>query len=210
MNDPRILAGEHLAELLMDYRGQNLLILGLTPGGVIVGKTVAAKMGAAFDIIVAHDLTYEDEETGNEIDIGAISEEGQSYIDPILVEEKNITEDIVREVTEEESIEVEKKVELYRDGRSIKSLDDKTVILVSDHVLRGYRTYAALQFIQSQKPNEIVIAAPIILSEVAQELDAVVSDVVCMKLPESIEEFEELHKDFPPIDDDEVIESLKK
>ena len=49
-------AGRLLAERLAGYRDQNLIVLALPRGGVVVGYEVARALGAPLDVVVARKL----------------------------------------------------------------------------------------------------------------------------------------------------------
>src|SRR3989344_4598079 len=66
-------AGELLAEHVRVYRGKNVLILGLSRGGIVVARTVAKMLNIPFDVLVVKKLSspYEPE-----LAIGALAPDG--------------------------------------------------------------------------------------------------------------------------------------
>lgn len=209
--DSRSRAGEELSHLLEDYKkAKKTIVLGIPPGGVIVAHAIAKKLELPFDVIVTSVITYEEEETGKTVEIGAAAEDGYAYVDPLKIDQYDIHEDMLRELAEESSINIEKRVDEYREGRSLPPLENRTVILVTDRMANGYAPLAALQIIEQQNPAKIIIATPIILSDVAQELNAAFSEVYALKTPETEEEMKEFFKDFRKIDDEDAIELIKQ
>ena len=50
-------AGEVLAEMLAEYRGQDALVLGIPAGGVPIGAVLAKRLGLPLDIAVVSKVT---------------------------------------------------------------------------------------------------------------------------------------------------------
>ena len=51
-------AGKQLAEQLLEYQGQNVIILAIPRGGVPVAYEVAKRLGADFSLIIARKLPF--------------------------------------------------------------------------------------------------------------------------------------------------------
>ena len=48
----RVEAGKKLAESMKEFRGEDVVVLGIPRGGVVVANEIAKELGAPMDIIV--------------------------------------------------------------------------------------------------------------------------------------------------------------
>ena len=86
----RIEAGNLLAEKLAEKEHAPALVLGIPRGGVILADIVAKKIGADFDIVIPRKLGAPKNE---ELAIGAVMEDGTSYINRYIVNALRIPQD---------------------------------------------------------------------------------------------------------------------
>ena len=79
MFDDRNDAARKLAEKLMQYRGQNPLVLAIPRGAVPMAKVIANELQGDFDVVLVRKLRapYQPE-----LAIGSIDESGWAYIAP--------------------------------------------------------------------------------------------------------------------------------
>ena len=83
-------AGRRLAHRMKTHRGEDVVVLGLPRGGVVVAYEVALALGAPLDVVVVRKLgvPYQPE-----VAMGAIGEDGVRVIDEDTVAHAGITED---------------------------------------------------------------------------------------------------------------------
>ncbi|KKT59357.1 MAG: hypothetical protein UW54_C0028G0012 [Parcubacteria group bacterium GW2011_GWC1_44_26] len=85
----RIDAGAKLAEILIDLKNADAIVLALPRGGVVIGKEVAQALGLPLDIIVTRKIGApgNDEYAIGAIDItgaGVWNEAERAYVNPQL------------------------------------------------------------------------------------------------------------------------------
>jgi predicted phosphoribosyltransferase len=78
----RIDAGNLLAVRLAEHGYTPAIVLGIPRGGVILADIVAKKLAANFDIVIPRKLGAPENE---ELAIGAVMEDGTSYINRYIV-----------------------------------------------------------------------------------------------------------------------------
>ena len=94
----RIDAAEILAERLTEsfnnlkINRQEAVILGIPRGGVIIADIVARKLSTGFDIVIGRKLGAPE---NKELAIGAVMEDGTSYINRYLVDALLITQEYI-------------------------------------------------------------------------------------------------------------------
>jgi len=74
----RLDAGERLAELLSDYRGEKLAIITIPRGGVEVGYALDMRLGSPLEVTVPRKIGTP---MDPELAVGAIAEDGTIYVD---------------------------------------------------------------------------------------------------------------------------------
>ena len=76
-------------------RKENTVILGIPRGGTIIADIIARKLSCEFDIIIPRKLRS----PHNEVAIGAIMEDGTSYLNEVLVREFDVSPEYIEEKT---------------------------------------------------------------------------------------------------------------
>ncbi len=147
---PADILGESLKGRVKNREEQKTaVVLGIPRGGVITADIVAKKLYTPFfDIIIPRKLTDPD---NKEQGIGAIMEDGTTYIDQQLINDLQISSEYVEKEKLEQIQEIKRRTALYRNDPTRKDffsssfLKDKTVILVDDGAATGATIIAACQ-----------------------------------------------------------------
>lgn len=198
-------AGARLAELLVGYRGQDLVVLGIPRGGVVVAAEVARVLGADLDVLVARKLGAP---FSRELAIGAVTADGGRYLNEPLIEELGVPPAYVEQVTAEEMAEARAREARLRGARPPVPLAGRVAILVDDGLATGATMLAAVRAVRAQQPARVGVAVPVASREacllVAREAD----DVVCVAVPEPFWAVGSFYERFEPTEDVEVQQLL--
>lgn len=200
-------AGKQLASQLLKFRDENLVILALPRGGVPIGYEVAQVLQAPLDVLVVRKIGL----SGNkEFGVGAIAEGGETILDETSLEVLGVDEDALNDTIELEEKELLRRVEKYREGKTLPSMKNKTVILVDDGMATGVTARAAIKAVKKLHPQKVVLATPVCAFEVAENLRSLVNDFVCLSMPYEFSAISVWYKNFEQVSDEEVVELLKK
>jgi putative phosphoribosyl transferase len=200
--------GQVLAERLRSYAGrEHLLVLGLPRGGVPVAFEVARELDAPLDVFVVRKLGTPGQE---ELAMGAIASGGVRVINEEVVRELGIDEETIARAAAAGSGELERRERLYRGERGPVEVGDRTVILVDDGLATGSTMRAAALAVRAQKPQWLVVAAPVAAERTCEELRAEVDEVVCVLTPDPFAAIGLWYEDFTPTADEEVRELLAR
>ncbi|WP_414546245.1 MULTISPECIES: phosphoribosyltransferase [Nostocaceae] len=204
----RTTAGQTLARELADYANRSdVIVLGLPRGGVPVAFEVAKALKAPLDVVVVRKLGVPEQE---ELAMGAIASGGVRIINEHIVNQMNISDDMIARVAVQEERELERRELLYRGDRPFSDLRERTVILVDDGLATGATMWAAVASVRRQHPAQIVIAVPVATTETCQELATAVDKIVCAATPSPFYSVGMWYTDFPQTTDDQVRHLLAK
>ena len=193
----KILAA-HVAKAVDD---PDIIVLALPRGGVPVAFEVARSLRAPMDIYVVRKLGLPGEE---ELAIGAIASGGVRVLNRALIAHLQIPEELIERVTAQQSIELERREQLYRGTRGLIPLRGHTTILVDDGLATGATMLAAARSVRAQQPRRIVVAVPVASSSACEDIREDVDQTVCVVTPEPFLAVGAWYDDFSQTSDSEV------
>jgi putative phosphoribosyl transferase len=202
----RVEAGRRLAEALVDLKGEDVVVLGIPRGGVVVAAEVARAHGWPLDTVIPRKIRA----PGNpELGLGAIAP-GVRVLDERMLDVLGVSEDYLeREIAEEEQ-EIERRSAAYRSGRAAVDVKDKVVAVVDDGIATGGTATAAVRWAKAQGARRVILAVPVAPAEGVRSLSREADDVVCLETPEPFFAVGQWYRDFPQTEDDEVVQLLEE
>ncbi len=200
-------AGKELAIALSKYRElDDIVVLGLVRGGVVIGCEIAVELSLPFDVIVARKLGAP---FNPELGIGAIAGD-VSYYNQALIDDLEVSKDYLKQETKDKQEEAEKRSSLYRGKFPPVNLKGQTVIIADDGIATGVTMHAAIRYIRKQKPAKIILAVPVGVPQTIRKLEKEVEEVICLHLPISMMAVGQFYVDFGQVTDQEVIALMQK
>ena len=129
-------------------------------GGVPVGLEVAMRVESTveFDVFLVRKLGVPDRE---ELAFGAIATGGVRVLNRVIIEEMDLSSEVIEQVAQREQLELERREHVYREGRPAIALRNQVVVLVDDGLATGATMIAAVRAARLQQPQRIVVAVPI-------------------------------------------------
>jgi putative phosphoribosyl transferase len=201
-------AGELLAVLLANYRGQpNTVVLALPRGGVPVAAVLARGLGIALDVFPVRKLGAPGQP---EFAMGAIAVNGLVVLNRRAIANLHVPQLTLDAVIAREHEELLRQERAYRESRGPLILAGKTAILVDDGLATGYTMLAAVRAVREQHPARIVVAVPIAPSETVELLRPEADEVVCVHTPRELFAIGQFYQDFTQTTDDQVREALRE
>jgi putative phosphoribosyl transferase len=216
----RAAAGSVLGEILnssLKNENSRIVILGVPRGGVVTADSVARKLSNVvfksieFDVILPRKIT---DSHNKEQAIGAIMEDGTTYLDNDLVNMLQITSEYLEKEKAEQVKEIRRRKMLYKIYRPINQYDclkEKSVILVDDGAATGATLVAAARWLRAKHtPKRLVIAIPVAPKNTVKLLEHESDAVKVVINPSSIfRSVEQFYHEFQQVSDDKVVEILK-
>jgi putative phosphoribosyl transferase len=201
-------AGRQLAESLLKYVGRpDVIVLGLPRGGVPVAFEVAQRLGAPLDVFIVRKLGVPGFE---ELAVGAIASGGVRVLNEDVMRAVPNAEKVIESVTAKEKVELERREQSYRDGRSAPELRNRVVILVDDGLATGATMRAAVAALRQRGVAKIVVAVPVGPPDTCRELEHEADETICASTPEFFQAVGQYYEDFSQTSDDEVRELLAR
>ena len=217
----RMWAANVLAESLKDIikketRNKNeLVVLGIPRGGVIIASVIATKLDASLDIIIPRKLRAPHNE---EVAIGSIMEEGIAYLSTDLVKILDISSEYIEKEKAEQIEEIRRRTALYRQQQQQANLQSKsssqsTVIIADDGAATGATSIIAARWIRkNHSPKKLIIAVPVVPKQVVKLLKNEADYVETITTPStsSFKSVSQYYQDFTEVTDQQVIDILSK
>lgn len=206
MFEDRAAAGFILAKKLEKFaNGKDVLVLGLTRGGVVVAKVIATFLNANFDILVVKKIGLLSDP---ELAIGAVAPKNTVFWNDDLIETINISEE---EKNRLKKLKENERKQQEKDLRVVPPLEisGKTVILVDDGVATGASVIAAWKFIKKEKAREIILAVPVIATDILRDIKKYFDMVIYLKSARDFQAVGQFYKNFPQIENSQVKELLR-
>lgn len=200
-------AGKRLATRLTAYERQpQTIVLGLPRGGVPVAFEVAQALELPLDVLIVRKLGLPDQK---EMAMGAIASGHVRILNQRLLQNLQLSPEVIEQVTREEQRELERRERAYRGNRPPLELCDRTVILVDDGLATGATMKAAVAALQRQHPARIVVAVPVGSTHACQTFEKIIDDIVCAESPEPFSAIGLWYDNFDQTTDEEVRNLLK-
>ncbi len=198
-------AGNLLANKLIKYHDSDAIIVALPRGGVVVGYEIVKKLQLPMEVIVARKLGAPH---NPELGIGAIAEGDVIVIDEKIVEWLNLSQREIESIIAPEKKELERRVNLYREGRPFPDIEKKIVILVDDGLATGVTAQAAIRSIMVHHPYKLVFAVPVCDLTTAKVLNTQVDALTCMASVDSLGAISMYYQNFKQVTDNHVLTIL--
>jgi predicted phosphoribosyltransferase len=204
-------AGEVLAEAVADTvagrlpEGPGPLVLALPRGGVPVAAPVAARLGAALDVLLVRKVGVPGQE---ELALGAVADGDVVVRNESVLRAAGVDEPAFARAVERALGELADRAASLRAGRSAPSVAGRSVVLVDDGLATGATMRAAVQAVRAGGAATVVVAVPVGAPDVCEELGRLADAVVCPLRPRGLGAVGAWYGDFTQTTDREVRELL--
>src|SRR5207253_115720 len=204
----RIEAGRLLAEELEKYADRDdVIVLGLPRGGVPVANEVAKHLHAPLDVFIVRKLGVPGFE---ELAAGAIASGGVRVLNEDVMRAIPHADEAINAITARETAELERREQIYREGRPPPELRDRIVILVDDGLATGATMRAAVKALRERGAAKIVVAVPVGPPDTCHELEGRADETICLSTPEFFQAVGQYYEDFSQTSDEDVRELLSQ
>jgi predicted phosphoribosyltransferase len=200
-------AGKRLAWELKTLKGRNPLVLGVPPGGVLLGERLAADLDGDLDVALVQRMRSPVE---GGLSLGAL---GEGEEEPVWNRRRQSVkidgEWLLGELAEQRNNLAERRA-LYTPGRGPLSVEGRVVIVVDEGIETGATQLAALRALRKQGPGRLIAAAAVGVPEGMQKLEEAADQVLVLQTPEAFGQLAQFFEDFPDLNDAAVVLALRR
>ena len=195
-------AGRSLAEKLEKYANRNdLIVLGLPRGGVPVAYEVAKRLHVPLDVFIVRKLGVPGFE---ELAAGAIASGSVRVLNEDVMRAIPYGDAAIEAVTAKETVELQRREQIYREGRPAPDLRGNVVMLVDDGLATGATMRAAVKALRQSGAAKIVVAVPVGPPDTCREIAQEADETICLSTPEFFQAVGQYYQDFSQTSDDDV------
>lgn len=204
------LAGKLLDEpLVADASREELLVLSIPRGGVMVGAALAEVLGCPHEVIVVKKIGFPGQP---ELAIGAVAEDGLVIWDDALLPFCHRAGGGIEQSLAQAKAKVEQYTTKFRANRPLE-IAARTVILTDDGIATGETMKAAICWANARGPAQqgkaLIAAVPVCSPHTAEEIEPLVDRLVCLARPQQFFAVGQFYWDFSQISDHDVLAYLE-
>lgn len=200
-------AGRRLAARLRALQLDRPIVYALPRGGVPVALEVATALGAPLDVVLVRKIGAPGQP---ELALGAVvdGDAAEMVLNPAIVAATGATEAFIAASRRRELAEIERRRDLYAQGRAPLDPRGRVVVVVDDGLATGATARAALHALRRRGAARLVLAVPVAPPGATASLRGEADEVVCLVEAELFRGVGGLYDDFHQLTDAEVIALL--
>lgn len=209
--------------------GNNIIVLAIPRGGVVIGDIIASTLNAKLDIIVSRKLGAPD---NPELAIGAVMPDGSYFLNQDIVNMLNVPQSYIVELVNIQKKEIQRRLMSFRGSKEDSvdgdnghdnndNFEGKTVILVDDGIATGATILSAAQWLKTKQNccKMLIVAVPVAPllprttssnESIASKLNQIADKVIILYTPEPFYSVGQFYENFEQISDNEVREIMKR
>lgn len=201
-------AGRELAEILLHYKKRSdMIVLGLARGGVIVAFEVARILELPLDVIVTRKISAPH---NLDLGIGVVDEDGNGVFFDEIIQYLHISKSYLKQAVADKKLEIEERLDFYRNGKAPLDLHGKDVLLVDDGIATGSTMLSAIQSVRHKGAKHILVATPVVTAPINEILLSEVDEVSALYIPAFLRAVGQFYENFAEVSLEEIKELLSK
>ena len=210
-----ILAGT-LKDILNKVSGSDLIVVGLPRGGFIMAEIIARKLSCNLDMIISKRLRAPHNE---EIAIGAVTEDGTTYLNNTLIEELKISKEYIDQELSYQLQEIKRLTDMYYRGKKTLldekcvTVNDITIVIVDDGAATGSTIIATSRSLRKKyNPKCIIVAVTVSPRSTADLLKREGIDhveVITSPSDNNFRAIEQFYQNFDQVSENEILDIVK-
>jgi predicted phosphoribosyltransferase len=200
-------AGKKLAEMLMQHKKTDSLVLAIPSGGVPVAFEIAQSLNLPMDLILVRKVQIP---WNTEAGFGALNPDGEVILNKELLNMLNLSNGEIDSQVKKTRGVLDRRNEIFRRGKPFPDIQNKTVVLVDDGLASGFTMLSALRFVKKRGPQKVIVAVPTGSSSTVKRILEEVDELVCLNIRSGFSfAVADAYMYWHDLSDEEVISLLK-
>lgn len=195
--------------LIRETDPNELLLLSIPSGGVVVGATVARALNCPHDVIAVKKISCP---WHRDVTIGAVAEYEMVTLNKEMVPECRQRGQSTGEAIEQTKAIVKNFIHNFR-GNCPLEVGGKVIILVDDGISTGETMNAALKWLLAkgriERPESIMVAVPICSPHIAGSIAKLADKLIYLSMPTEFWAVGQYYWDYAPVTDEEIHHQLQ-
>ncbi len=175
----RAVAGQQLADLLLDYQGQEMHLFAIPAGGVPVAAEIARRLNIPLDLVIVRKIQLP---WTTEAGFGALGPGGEKIFNQELLRRMSLTPEEIEAQVQKTAAVMRQREETLRGGQPYPRLHGAPALIADDGLASGYTMRAAVNFLRAQGAGKIVVAVPTGSERTVRELLPLVDELYCLNV----------------------------
>ncbi|HEV2073503.1 MAG TPA: phosphoribosyltransferase family protein [Thermomicrobiales bacterium] len=205
----RVDAGARLAMPLLPrvatLAPDDIVVIGLARGGVIVAAEVARQLDVRLEAIVVRKLGAPDQ---RELAIGALAASGERVLNQPLINDIGLDQEQVESISSQAQ---KAAMSLCREigvPAVVPDIVGKTAILVDDGLATGATMRVAIEAVYHQGARQVFVALPVAPASMVEPFREIADDVITIIAPENLRAVGQWYGYFPDVPSSAVRDAL--
>ncbi|MFL6317535.1 MAG: phosphoribosyltransferase [Nitrososphaeraceae archaeon] len=209
------------------HNDDNVIVLAIPRGGVVIGDVISNILHAKLDIIVSRKIGAPD---NPELAIGAVMPDGSYFLNKDIVLMLNVSKSYIIEQANVQKKEIERRLQSFRGQNNdyyygYNNFEGKTVVLVDDGIATGATMLSAAQWLKTKQNccKILIVAVPVAPppasppsiqsssnEDIVSKLNQITDKVIVLYRPEPFYSVGQFYEHFEQVSDTEVREIMKR
>ncbi|MEI6349711.1 MAG: phosphoribosyltransferase family protein [Verrucomicrobiota bacterium] len=206
----RVEAGQLLARAIKEQDpwlegAEDVLVLAIPRGGVVVGAEIARELHAPLDVWLAHKLGAP---ANPEFAIGSVSVHGEVLLDRNTIQALGVGADYIQREIAAQQQALRQRMLAFRGHDQPVVVEGKNVVLVDDGVATGATAFSALSSLKRAGASQRIFAAPVAPLDIMPRLRAAADRVIILDASPNFAAVGQFYSRFEQVSDEEVVRYL--
>ena len=140
-----------------------------------------------------------------ELAIGACAEDGSVFFTSLA---RDLDSDIVKGIVKDQENEIVRRINRFREGRSLPDMKGRVAVIVDDGIATGSTIVPAIKLCKAREASKVVVASPVSGERYVSPINELADEVIIAAQPLEFYAVGQIYQDFHQLSDEEVVHLL--